>query len=106
MKKFLKTYNQKKDLKCPLPKCYKLFTKKDKGRVKFHVALHFYKIVTVKFPYVKDQPCSICNSAANKTRTGHVYHYGIKHKALINIIPDTDERKEIALTFLDLRKRK
>ena len=95
----------KKDLKCPLPKCYKLCKFRNIGQVKYHVALHFFKDVTAKYPFVKDQPCSFCNSI-NKTKSGHVYHYGVRHKTLLDIIPDTNEHKEIAVSFLNLRNIK
>ena len=86
--------------RCPIPKCLKTFKKV--SEVKGHVARHFFKLVSKKFPFKKDQPCSLCakNKTVLKTLTGHVYHYGLTHKQLINLIPDSDENKQYAMPFL------
>ena len=99
------SYNQNKNFKCPLPKCYTLGNFRHTSEVKYHVAQHFHKIIMAKYPFIKDQPCSFCNSI-NKTRNDHVYHIGVKHKHLLEIIPDTNEQKEIAIAYLNLENRK
>ena len=85
--------------KCPLPKCWKTFKKV--SQVKGHVAFHFFKLVSKNFPFKKDQQCSLCvTKTVLKTPSGHVYHYGVTHKQLINLIPDSDENKQYAMQFL------
>ena len=86
--------------KCPLPKCWKSFRKV--SQIKGHVAFHFFKLVTKEFPFKKDQECTLCVSKKTvlKTQCGHVYHYGVTHKQLLNLIPDTDENKEFVIQLL------
>ena len=87
--------------RCPIPKCWKTFRKV--SQIKGHVAFHFFKLVSKEFPFKKDQECSLCVSKKKtvlKTLSGHVYHYGVTHKQLLNIIPDTDENKQIVIQLL------
>ena len=85
--------------RCPIPKCWKAFKKV--SQVKGHVVFHWFKLVSSNFPFKKDQQCTLCvTKTILKTLSGHVYHYGVTHKQLMNLIPDSDENKQYAKQFL------
>ena len=66
---------------------------------------HFSKEIGDKYLFnsKSPQPCVICKKFTTRPtkRKTHNYHYGFVHRELLNIISDTDPRKEHILKFLN-----
>ena len=90
---------------CPIEDCKLDYKSKNLQYLKDHFISHFSKEIGEKYPFnsKSPQPCVICKKFTTRPtkRKTHNYHYGFVHRELLNIISDTDPRKEHILKFLN-----
>ena len=83
-------------LKCPLPDCSVEKTYPKLWLLQWHIGSHFSDIFLKHFP--KQNNCPLCPRKIHSV-TEHVYHLGVSHKTLLDVIPEDDLRKEYILPF-------
>ena len=86
----------KQQLKCPLPDCSVEKTYPKLWLLQWHIGSHFCDIFLKHFP--RQNNCPLCPRKIHSV-TEHVYHLGVSHKTLLDVIPEDDLRKEYILPF-------
>ena len=102
-KNFESFITEDKRFKCPIPDCKSISKFPNIGGLKTHITAHFSKLITQKYPfnYKSPKPCVICKKSSIKLSSshGHFYHYGMTHRELLTLVPDSDHRKQYILPF-------
>ena len=102
-KNFESVITEDKRFKCPIPDCKSISKFPNIGGLKTHITAHFSKLITQKYPfnYKSPKPCVICKKSSIKLSSshGHFYHYGMTHRELLTLVPDSDHRKQYILPF-------